>query len=210
MVLSHEEDLLADSFVNTTGSNCEIALTAFNVNLLLKDIRTLKPKTWLNDEIINIWMEILQTKAIANGTRTKFFHSFLFNKLLPPDHGIYKYSEVHRWISAETLTDFDTFVVPIHVCKSHWTAAVINKLEKTIEYFDSMGASGVKFMKPLLQFFADAYADKLSVTLDLEEWNLVSHLKGSPQQIGGYDCGVFMCAVLEAVGLKKRDKLYPT
>ena len=43
----------------------------------------------------------------------------------------------------------------------------------------------------LLRDFEDAYKDKKKTPLDTSEWNLVTCEPDTPQQLNGFDCGVF-------------------
>ena len=59
------------------GEERDILFTAYSVDLLRSDLQTLKPGTWLNDEIVNMWMNLLNTRdkkrVKASGIRSSHF-----------------------------------------------------------------------------------------------------------------------------------------
>lgn len=117
---------------------------------------TLAPTTWLNDEVINVCMSMLQERdkryrEEKKGTPTcHFFNSFFLNKLYK-DAKTYNYSEVQRWTRppklkragqpSTSILDCDRIIIPANQGNLHWVCAVIDlKNEKFIMY-DSLGVS---------------------------------------------------------------------
>ena len=66
MLLSEEEEKEAANFIEMEGDDTMVVLKKFNVHLLLGDLRRLIPnrghKSWINDEVVNFWGNLLQAK----------------------------------------------------------------------------------------------------------------------------------------------------
>lgn len=57
-----------------------------------KALRTLKPGTWLNDEIINFYVDALRARADKEGKKIAVGNSFFYQKLREQGYG-----GVKRW-----------------------------------------------------------------------------------------------------------------
>ena len=82
--------------------------------------------------------------------------------------------------------------VPINISGTHWVLAVINITEHTINYYDSLGSDGSRYLEVLLRYIQAEHIRKKQQPLQENEWALHSH-DGSeiPQQDNNCDCGVF-------------------
>ena len=75
----------------------------------------------------------------------------------------------------------DKLVVPANVGNSHWCLCVAFVQQKKIQYFDSMGGPGFRFMRGLKQYFKDeakkyrgqASSAGFAHLLNVDEWELV-------------------------------------
>ena len=135
-----------------------------------KDMARLTPNTWLNDEIVNFYGQLIMDRAEASkkkaGTNGKkrpldvyYFNTFFWQKISKQS---YKDSRLERWTkkvcsysprtslalrsSSLTRPQFDIFakdivLIPINHNNAHWTAAAINFRRQRIESYDSMGMS---------------------------------------------------------------------
>ena len=119
------------------------------ISLTRHDMATLAPGAWLNDEVINLSMALLQARdAAARGgaaPRTHFFPTFFCNKLYKD--GGYDYAAVRRWTlpkrlkaagqPSQSVLDCDRIVVPVHQ-GIHWTCAVVDLEKKELRYYDAL------------------------------------------------------------------------
>ena len=74
--------------------------------------------------------------------------------------------------------------------------------EKRIAFYDSLGGSGAIEMAHVEQYIEDEHADQHgadSTPLDMSAWTTESCRV--PQQVNGYDCGVFMCQFIFALAM---------
>ena len=75
--------------------------------------------------------------------------------------------------------------------------------QKKIQYYDSMAAPGTAYLRHLLQYLQDEMQHKKKEKLDTSEWTLVGTTDDTPQQMNGYDCGVFVCANAECLSFER-------
>ncbi|XP_072200714.1 sentrin-specific protease 2 [Excalfactoria chinensis] len=181
------------------GKSDEIMSSAFKLRITREDIQTLNDLRWLNDEVINFYMNLLVERGKNDDYPTVFaFSTFFYPKLLSEG-----YRAVRRWTRNMNLFNQDIILVPIHL-RSHWTLVVVDVRKKTITYFDSFGKKGTKICETIFQYLQEESWEKQKVKLSSSEWTLHSMESHEiPQQSNGSDCGVFMCKYADYVS---RDK----
>ncbi|XP_006869894.1 PREDICTED: sentrin-specific protease 2 [Chrysochloris asiatica] len=171
------------------GSQDEILSSAFKLRITRGDIQTLKNYHWLNDEVINFYMNLLVERNKKQGyPAVHAFSTFFYPKLWSGG-----YQAVKRWTKGVNLFEQELILVPIHR-KVHWSLVVIDLRKKCLKYLDSMGQKGHRICEILLQYLQDESKTKRNIDLNLLEWTHYS-LKPHeiPQQLNGSDCGMFTC-----------------
>ncbi|XP_012224953.1 sentrin-specific protease 1-like [Linepithema humile] len=177
----------------------EVLAEGFGLRITRKDIHTLAGLNWLNDEVINFYMNLL----IARGTNSDKYpkvhamNTFFYPKLLSGGH-----SSLRRWTRKVDIFAQDLVVVPVHL-DIHWCMSIIDFREKMIVYYDSMGSSNPKCLAALKQYLQDESLDKKKQPFDMSGWRLQS-AKNIPQQMNGSDCGVFSCMFAEYACANRR------
>uniref|UniRef100_A0A7N0U9P2 Ubiquitin-like protease family profile domain-containing protein n=1 Tax=Kalanchoe fedtschenkoi TaxID=63787 RepID=A0A7N0U9P2_KALFE len=159
------------------------------------DIQCLRPRTWLNDEVINLYLELLkerEQREPQNFLKCHFFNTFFYKKLTKGKES-YDFKAVRRWTTHRklgySLTDCDMIFIPIHL-DVHWCMAVINKRDQKFQYLDSLSGKDTVTLKRLAQYYVDEVKDKSGKDIDVSNWKL--EFIAAPRQQNGYDCGVFM------------------
>ncbi|XP_015726576.1 sentrin-specific protease 2 isoform X2 [Coturnix japonica] len=181
------------------GKGEEIMSSAFRLSLTRDDIHTLNELCWLNDEVVNFYMNLLVERGKKDDYPTVYAFSTFFYPKLDSDG----YRAVRRWTRNVNLFNQDIILIPIHL-RSHWTLVVVDVRKKTITYFDSFGKKGNKICETVLQYLQEESWEKQKVKLSSSEWTLRSMEPHEiPQQSNGSDCGVFMCKYADYVS---RDK----
>lgn len=170
-------------------------------NLYQRDIATcFTPLAWLNDEIINSYLTVIvhylrqSTGNLNEAPRYHAFNSFFYSSLR--DKG---YQAVRRWanrakIGGEALLNVDTVFVPVHE-HAHWTLMVVRPIDRTIEYFDSLGGAGAKQVRAIKEWLRG----ELGAKFDEDEWAVLP--SKSSHQDNGSDCGVFLLTNAKAIAL---------
>ncbi|XP_006888288.1 PREDICTED: sentrin-specific protease 1 [Elephantulus edwardii] len=177
------------------GNQDEVLSEAFRLTITRKDIQTLNHLNWLNDEIINFYMNMLMERSKEKGLPSVHaFNTFFFTKLKTAG-----YQAVKRWTKKVDIFSVDILLVPIHL-GVHWCLAVVDFRKKNITYYDSMGGINNEACKILLQYLKQESFDKKREVFDTNGWQLFSKKSQEiPQQMNGSDCGMFACKYADCI-----------
>lgn len=163
------------------------------VQILRKDIETLTDRNWLNDEIVNGYMNLL----VMRGGKGRFKKVYAFNTFFYPKIRDSGYASVKRWTRKVDLFCFDFVLVPVHL-GNHWCLACIDFTKRTVSYYDSLGGRHNRCCDILLDYLCQESLDKKKQNFDDENWRIVdTYSESIPRQKNGYDCGVFACTYAE-------------
>lgn len=207
--LTPDEQSIVNGAIRGIGPVAEILASQDADSVQRGSMQTLRPKQWLNDEIINYFLknclakrdEILCEKQPGR-KRSHFFNSFFVQTMFDEKNndsrlrGKYNYKNVKRWskkVPGKDIFNLKYIVCPINLENVHWTSAVIFMEEKRIQYYDSMGGTDRMKLEGLLQYLKDEHKAKKGEEMDTTEWELVHCTRDTPGQRNGFDCGVFTC-----------------
>jgi hypothetical protein len=128
-----------------------------NIQIAGKDLQCLMPERWLNDEVINASI------ALVNVVNTNFLvlSTHFFAKLM--EDGVPTHSKVARWTKGLNVFALDRLAIPIHLNGNHWALAVINFIEERLEYFDSLSFDGGQVLDHLGEWLQAESIDKRKV-----------------------------------------------
>ncbi|KAL6522840.1 hypothetical protein OROHE_016687 [Orobanche hederae] len=188
-----------------------------NIDITVEKLQCLKPQAWLNDEVINLYLELLkerEKREPGKFLKCHFFNTFFYKKLIG-GRGGYNFQSVRRWTTQRklgyNLLECDKIFVPIHK-EVHWCLAIINNKEEKFQYLDSLRGFDYQVLDVLAKYFVDEVKDKCGEDINAGSWvqELVTEL---PEQENGFDCGVFMIKYADFysrdVGLCFRQKHMP-
>ncbi|KAI0082254.1 cysteine proteinase [Panus rudis PR-1116 ss-1] len=174
------------------------------------DLQTLRPGSWLNDEIINFYGQLIQSRSdealksaskngVAKGKskplNVHYFNSFFWTKLKTQG---YEKGRLAKWTKKIDIFSKDVILLPVNHNNTHWTAAAINFRQKRIESYDSMDMNRSAVFQLLRSYLDAEHRNKKKKPFDFTGWEDYV-LKETPQQENGYDCGVFTCQFLESL-----------
>jgi len=173
----------------------------YKIEICGKDIDTLKGLNWLNDEVINFYMQMI----VARGARedNKYPKVFAYNTFFYSTYKDNGYSRVRRWTKKEDIFSYDLLLVPVHL-GMHWCLATIDVANKSINYYDSMNGNNQTCVDLLKRYLTEEHQDKKKSPMDLTGWKQEIK-KDIPQQMNGSDCGMFTCKFAEY--LARRAKI---
>uniref|UniRef100_A0A673CCT0 Ubiquitin-like protease family profile domain-containing protein n=1 Tax=Sphaeramia orbicularis TaxID=375764 RepID=A0A673CCT0_9TELE len=147
--------------------------------LSLEDLGALEEQNWLNDQIINMYGELIMD---ATQQKVHFFNSFFHKQLVAKG-----YDGVKRWTKKVDLFSKWLLLIPIHL-EIHWSLVTVAMATKTINYYDSQACSrGISDIVCLLSV----------INCDLLT------LQGIPQQKNDSDCGVFVLEYCRCLSVKQ-------
>ncbi|VDK87195.1 unnamed protein product [Litomosoides sigmodontis] len=157
-----------------------------------KDLLTLKGLDWLNDEVINFYMNLIceRSRSDENLPKVYAFNTFFYSTLSTKG-----YASVRRWTRKIDIFAYEMLLIPVHL-GAHWCLAVIDFKNRVIDYYDSMGGSNDRCLDILSEYLSEELLDKKKEEFDRSRWQLVN--RGDiPQQMNGSDCGMFACKFAE-------------
>lgn len=173
----------------------EVLASAFRLNISRADMHTLVDGEWLNDEVVNFYMNLIMERSQKEGTpRVYAFNTFFFSKLLNGGHAALK-----RWTRNVDLFSFDILLVPLHAT-THWCLAVVDFRSRHIAYYDSLNTAfydQTGCLEMLQQYLEDESQHKRNHGLDWENWTM--KIMDVPRQENGSDCGMFTCQYAECI-----------
>lgn len=139
-------------------------------------------------------MELLAERSKLNENLPKVYsmNTFFLKRLLEVG-----YSGVRRWTRKVDIFSYDIIPIPVHK-GIHWCMAIINLKEKTIKYYDSMGAPNNVVLNALEEYLKAESMDKKQMQLNTSDWRK-ENVQNIPQQENGSDCGVFSCMYAEFI-----------
>ena len=139
---------------------------------------------WLNNDIINAYIELLLHSYESK--HTYILNSFFFTKLR-----LQGLQAMKRWI--DKMPDFTTLkrvLIPIHVGENHWTLAEVDLVTKEAKYYNSLPGG-------LPQDEQQLFLSFLQVKLPSVKFTFVqTSTLTVPQQDNNFDCGVFMLSFI--------------
>jgi hypothetical protein len=190
-----EEKMLQDAAVKTNhGRNAnqwviEEKLYARDFATLLPRVFNGDPRAWLNDNIVNEYLSIL---VAAKKKERGFVHKR--NGPAPALHAFssfwYQTADTSRWTNRFQLKGkqyLDAQLILYPICdKGHWRLLAVYPQDRSMEYFDSMGLDGQKYIDKLMEYLKQELGEHFIP----EEWDK-DNIQRSEQQLNGSDCGVF-------------------
>jgi len=145
--LTPEELKLIHSCTNSDTADVVIKHSSpiDNAQLSKHDLCSLLPRQWLNDEVINYYMMMLNERCVRQKKKYFCFSTFFYTMYI--ENG---YDRVKRWTTRKKIDIFelDILFIPVHL-GTHWCLGVIYMTLKKFEYYDSLGNNNQKFMKSM-------------------------------------------------------------
>ena len=197
----HYSDVLHEraSSLLRCDASATLVLKKFNVDFKHLHLICLRPRQWLNDEVVNLFMQLSQERdsAITRSTLyprnpNLFMNSFFYLKLAQEEGG-FNYSNVKRWTKNIDIFTCNQIFFPINFKEEHWALVCVSMLRKKILYLDSVSRSGSIITENILKWLQE---ESLSRTMKpLSSFSVEDVC--CPQQSTSYDCGIFILAFVD-------------
>ena len=143
-VPSSEIKVLKDylATVPTSPDSEKVVIRKFAIDMTVKKLLCLREKTWLNDEVVNFYMELLQERSGPRPSskshkpiKTFFFSSFMYAKLVEKSE--YDYSRVAKWSKKLNIRKCGRIILPINIQNTHWALVAIFMATEQIHFYDA-------------------------------------------------------------------------
>eukprot|EP01055_Gregarina_sp_Pseudo9_P002399 Gregarina_sp_Pseudo_9__2398@NODE_26_length_5602_cov_129_209779_g24_i0_p2_GENE_NODE_26_length_5602_cov_129_209779_g24_i0NODE_26_length_5602_cov_129_209779_g24_i0_p2_ORF_typecomplete_len477_score122_87Peptidase_C48/PF02902_19/2_8e37Peptidase_C57/PF03290_13/0_31Peptidase_C5/PF00770_18/0_97Peptidase_C5/PF00770_18/8_4e02_NODE_26_length_5602_cov_129_209779_g24_i035294959 len=203
--LADDDQVLVDDVLGTAALEpARVVSSVEGVEITKRDMACLSPGEWLNDEVMNAYMNLLNARTrqvFAEGGKqpdycvnayywSTFFYSSLTGET-SSGHREYSYQRVRRWTSRKKIDIFayDLMCIPLHIQKIHWALGAVDLKSKLVFFFDSLGSEpDPQFYPTILQYLDDEHMDKKGVPLpDKHTWlfagNNYSHSRLVPARM---------------------------
>ena len=189
--LTPSEEATISSALGAGEAN-EVLTRLGNIWLTRYDMRTLRPRAWLNDEVLNMFLKLLE--ALRDAQHFYLASTAFYARLKPGGpSGDYTFANVQRWTKNCNIQTLNMVLVPIHIFwhgegAKHWVIAAVDLEQLVFEYYDSLrGGDGEDIFQTLKRWLVDVGA--------VSEANIsrLQYKEGhGPQQRNGSDCGLFV------------------
>jgi len=179
------------SVVRSIRSRRGVIIDAHKIQITAKDLETLQGLNWLNDEVINFYMQMIVSRSEGDKYCDAYaFSTFFYPKLKDGGH-----TSVKRWTKKIDIFSYAIVLVPVHL-GMHWCLATIDNQRRHITYYDSMGGQNIGCLRSLEDYIKEEHRIKKGQELDFSAWKS-SIANKIPQQMNGSDCGMFTCKFAE-------------
>ena len=155
------------------------------VSVTRRDLQTLEGTHWINDVIMNVYLNLIVNRSTKDEDLPKVFPFNTFF-LAWYQRG---YDGVRKWTRRVDNFTYDILLVLFHE-QGHWIMATVDLRVKQIEFLNSMGGRDDHCLEMLLTYLAIKSQDEKGIQLDIREWKL-THVQNLPQQKKSSDCGMF-------------------
>ncbi|KAM3177514.1 hypothetical protein ACTXT7_004386 [Hymenolepis weldensis] len=167
----------------------------FRLKVTLRDITTLTGNTWLNDVVVNFYLQLIshRSRQCPEMLKVHAFNSFFYPQLVSLG-----YSGVRRWTKSVDLFSQDLILIPVHDRGMHWCLTCVDFRVKTISYYDSLHGRNDQCLDRILGYLDAESRDKRNKPLeDSHSWKKQNMERRTPSQQNGSDCGVFALTTAE-------------
>ncbi|KYQ99721.1 sentrin-specific protease 8 [Tieghemostelium lacteum] len=193
----------------------KIYLTFKDSQLYDSDIRILESSgSWLNDAIISFYLEYLTSEYLSKDGSNKTVKQLNnSNVLLSQPSAMFMLNfiddsnEILELFKPLKFTEQQLIFIPLNnnsdptrvAGGSHWSLLVYVKNLNRFLYYDSMNGNNLSDSKRL--------ASKLAFLQNPKDLRNLVEIKKTPQQKNGYDCGVYVCCLIEYIlkSIKSKD-----
>ncbi|XP_038604879.1 sentrin-specific protease 5 isoform X2 [Tachyglossus aculeatus] len=165
----------------------------YNKHMLdMDDLTTLDGQNWLNDQVINMYGELIMD---AVPDKVHFFNSFFHRQLVTKG-----YNGVRRWTKKVDLFKKRLLLIPIHL-EVHWSLITVTLSNRIISFYDSQGIH-FKFCVENIRKYLLTEAREKNQPEFLQGWQ-TAVTKCIPQQKNDSDCGVFVLQMSRTGGRRR-------
>lgn len=187
------------------GSEGDIMFRHESAIFTKRSMRTLRPGTILNDEIIN-GVGVLLQRTFGNNHSFHIVSSYFFSHCLT--EGMYDYSKVRTWMKTSDVLKCEFLIFPRNH-SFHWTVIFVDMVNHRIWNLDSLAKmkkdkekvkeavdEDKEFLtNVILKWLVDKHADEKE-PFDSKVWTVHRTPDNLPRQNNGVDCGVFVCCYM--------------
>ncbi len=179
------DDVHGKLFTRCRSNDCVI-IDKFNIGIKTHDLRRLTGDRWLNDNLINFLIGMLDERNSKKlVTSLHYFNTFFATEIVRDLNNFTKFTRHVDIFSKKVL------FIPIHV-GTHWILAVVYMEDMKMVLYDSLEPSINKFkviVERMLDVLTLVAAANKNSSFNRSLWSC--EVADCPKQDNGHDCGVF-------------------
>ena len=186
----------------------EVLCTVNKQPLTRKDLLTLSPEAWLNDEVMNAMFYIMSARSMHEREPGKLptvmiLNTYFFSFLAP--NLKYDGQKGERMMKKLPLNpfDYDIVLIPVHVTFNHWAMVAIYTTHHMIAYYDSLPHDGKLILGVVEAFMIDEAKRRDSEHKNIGWVTQQSNPALVPQQQNTFDCGMFALMFADKIASRK-------
>lgn len=184
-----------------------ILINKYGIRITSMDILTLSDRHWLNDNIIDFYLQLIKDYVNTRGiSKIHVFSTFFYTTLQSKG-----YTGVKKWAKRAKVdvSEMDYIFVPCNLHQSHWALAVIDNVNQNFSYIDSLNGDGSDILAILLDYMTQETIKNHGDTMNGKDYStyFINGQAECPSQQNGYDCGVFTCTAVDCIA-RNRDLDY--
>lgn len=162
----------------------------FGEKFTYKSMKTLSHGNWVNDEIVNGYVRMLNAllKERGGACRVRIVNSFFMGQIVSKDA-----KGRQRMLNKHEIGDDTTLIIPINKANKHWYFAVLEGGQLTV--YDSLPSMSGELVPPAFKEYLRKFHKMTSEKCETS----------FPQQQNGNDCGVFMMLGMKSLVFQEPD-----
>lgn len=174
-----------------------VLMSKYGIKITSRDLLTLSDRHWLNDNIIDFYLQMIKDYVNGKGiSKIHVFSTFFYTNLKSKG-----YAGVRKWAKRAKVdvSELDYVFVPVNLNQTHWALAVIDNVNERFEYIDSLFGDGSSILYLLADYMVQEtkknHGDSMNGR-NYDTYDMNGH-SDSPGQQNGFDCGVFTCTAVD-------------
>ena len=162
-----------------------------SVKVCHKSFRTLRRGMWLNNEIINHYMFMLNKcqdifcKRNVERRRCHFLNTFFIEKIKPGSN-VNEFEQTEKMRKKMTQPDIfklDVLFIPVNIMNIHWCGVSVEFERKTVRVFDSWGHGCMDYAIMVFEYVKKVHNKIYNIPLpEQNSWKKICSAVEVPQQ----------------------------
>ncbi|KAL7418252.1 hypothetical protein Q5752_007118 [Cryptotrichosporon argae] len=162
-----------------------------------RHLQRLDDRGWINDMVLNSYIDLLRNRATAEGADVVFGNTFFYEQYIACH---YDEQANRRWSARAgvEIAECQLLLVPINLLNMHWTCVACYMDSQHIVYFDSLRSDEKDVdekTKNVLEWLGRERQRALSAASNMSQWTVATVRL---DQSNTYDCGVYVSQILES------------
>jgi hypothetical protein len=164
-----------------------------------KNISTLQNTRWLNDEVVNAYLRLLDYVLEGQkGGKRRVVNSFFYPMVI--GKGAEK-SKILRLLSKRKIDvkTIDQLYIPVNVSNTHWCFLIIDFAALSVIFCDSLKKKSFPTNEEYILEFANTLLKERGGLASSQLFTSIKVNRDFPVQNNHYDCGVFMLKGIDLI-----------